>query len=52
MVLLGVVLSFAVSQYFAFLSGFFGVGLLFADLSGACGLAKVLEFYHIIKENK
>lgn len=43
MVLLGVVLSFTVSQYFAILSGFFGAGLLFAGLTGACGLAIVLE---------
>ncbi|MED7818535.1 MULTISPECIES: rhodanese-like domain-containing protein [unclassified Francisella] len=44
MVLLGVVLSFTVSQYFAILSGFFGAGLLFAGLSGTCGLAIMLEF--------
>jgi rhodanese-related sulfurtransferase len=43
MVLLGVVLSFAVSQYFAILSGFFGAGLLFAGASGTCALANVLE---------
>ncbi|MED7788925.1 rhodanese-like domain-containing protein [Francisella sp. 19X1-34] len=44
MVLLGVVLSFTVSQYFAILSGFFGAGLLFAGVSGTCGLAVMLEF--------
>ncbi|MCL4120608.1 UNVERIFIED_CONTAM: hypothetical protein GTU68_025225 [Idotea baltica] len=44
MVLLGVILSFTVSQYFAILSGFFGAGLLFAGLSGTCGLAIFLEF--------
>lgn len=44
MVLLGVILSFTVSQYFAILSGFFGAGLLFAGLSGTCGLAIMLEF--------
>ncbi|APC91142.1 MULTISPECIES: rhodanese-like domain-containing protein [Francisella] len=44
MVLLGVVLSFTVSQYFAILSGFFGAGLLFAGLTGTCGLAVMLEF--------
>ena len=42
MVVLGVVLSFTVSQYFALLSGFFGAGLLFAGVSGFCGLARVL----------
>ncbi|AEE26754.1 rhodanese-like domain-containing protein [Francisella hispaniensis] len=44
LVLLGVVLSFTVSQYFAILSGFFGAGLLFAGLTGTCGLAVMLEF--------
>lgn len=44
MVLLGVVLSFTVSQYFAILSGFFGAGLLFAGLTGTCGMAVMLEF--------
>ena len=34
MVLLGVVLSFTVSQYFAILSGFFGTGLLSLDWQG------------------
>jgi rhodanese-related sulfurtransferase len=43
MVLLGVVLSFTVSQYFMILSAFFGAGLLFAGLSGTCALANVLE---------
>lgn len=42
MVVLGVVLSFAVSQYFALLSAFFGAGLLFAGVTGFCGLARVL----------
>lgn len=44
MVLLGVILSFLISPYFAILSGFFGAGLLFAGLSGTCGLAVMLEF--------
>jgi hypothetical protein len=52
MVLLGVVLSFAVSKYFVILRGFFGVGLLFAGLSGACGLVKVLEFLPYNKKDK
>lgn len=42
MVVLGVILSFTVSQYFAILSGFFGAGLLFAGVTGFCGLARVL----------
>ena len=44
MVLLGVVLSFTVSQYFAILSCFFGAGLLFVGLAGICSLAVMLEF--------
>ncbi len=44
MVLLGVVLSFTVSQYFAILSGFFGASLLFVGLTGIYGLAVMLEF--------
>lgn len=44
MVLLGVVLSFTISQYFALLSAFFGAGLLFAGLSGTCGMAIFLSF--------
>jgi rhodanese-related sulfurtransferase len=42
MVVLGIFLSYAVSPYFNFLSAFFGAGLLFAGISGFCGLANVL----------
>jgi rhodanese-related sulfurtransferase len=44
MVVLGVVLSYTVSPYFNLLSAFFGAGLLFAGISGFCGLANVLMF--------
>lgn len=42
MVVLGVFLSYIISPYFNFLSAFFGAGLLFAGLSGYCGLANIL----------
>lgn len=42
MVVLGVILALTISPYFSLLSAFFGAGLLFAGLSGFCGLAKVL----------
>ncbi|AJC48675.1 DUF2892 domain-containing protein [Allofrancisella guangzhouensis] len=52
MVLLGVVLSFTVSQYFAILSGFFGAGLLFAGLSGTCALANILQLLPYNKKSR
>ena len=42
MILLGVLLGFFVSQWFFLLSGFVGAGLLFAGLTGFCGLAILL----------
>ena len=42
MVLLGIVLGYLFSPLFALISAFFGAGLLFAGISGYCGLAKVL----------
>jgi rhodanese-related sulfurtransferase len=42
MVVLGIILSYTVSPYFNIMSAFFGAGLLFAGVSGFCGLAKVL----------
>jgi hypothetical protein len=41
-VLTGVVLSQTVAMEWVWVSGFFGAGLLFAGLSGFCGLARVL----------
>lgn len=41
-VVLGTVLGAAVSPWFLMLSGFVGAGLVFAGVSGFCGLARVL----------
>jgi rhodanese-related sulfurtransferase len=43
MVLLGVLLGAAVSPWFYLLSGFVGAGLVFAGVSGTCGLAALLR---------
>ncbi|MCA9299540.1 MAG: DUF2892 domain-containing protein, partial [Phycisphaerales bacterium] len=42
LVLIGVVLGVTVSNWFLILSGFVGSGLVFAGLSGWCGMAKLL----------
>lgn len=42
MVLIGVILGVLVSPWFLTLSGFVGAGLLFAGLSGWCGLAMLI----------
>ncbi|MGJ8655021.1 MAG: rhodanese-like domain-containing protein [Akkermansiaceae bacterium] len=42
-VLLGVILSMTVHPSFIYLSAFFGAGLLFAEISGWCGLAILLS---------
>lgn len=41
-VLAGVLLAYFVHPYFVLLSGFVGVGLMFAGLTGFCGLGMVL----------
>lgn len=43
LVLLGLLLALLVSPWFALLSAFVGAGLLFAGISGHCGMAKLLE---------
>lgn len=43
LVLLGVILGVTVSPGFYALSGFVGAGLVFAGISGFCGMARVLE---------
>jgi rhodanese-related sulfurtransferase len=43
MVLLGVVLGVLLSPWFYALSGFVGAGLVFAGVTGTCGLARVLR---------
>lgn len=42
LVVLGVLLGIAVSPWFLALAGFVGAGLVFAGISGFCGLARVL----------
>ena len=42
LVLIGLVLSVAVSPWFAALSAFVGAGLVFAGISGWCGMASLL----------
>ena len=43
LVLVGIVLGFAVSSTFFFLSGLVGAGLVFAGLTDFCGMALILE---------
>jgi len=42
LVLLGLVLGLLVSPWFALVSGFVGAGLVFAGVTGFCGMARVL----------
>ncbi len=42
LIVLGAVLGATVSPWFHLLSGFVGAGLMFAGISGFCGLARVL----------
>lgn len=43
LVLLGVILSILIHPAFLFLSGFVGAGLMFAGITGTCGMALLLE---------
>ncbi|MEH0888110.1 rhodanese family protein [Enterobacter sp. UNJFSC 003] len=43
LILLGVVLGYAVSSGFFLLSGFVGAGLVFAGVTGFCGMARLLN---------
>ncbi len=43
-ILLGVVLGYKVNSGFFLLSGFIGAGLLFAGISGFCGMARLLAW--------
>lgn len=43
LVLLGLILALAISPWFALLSAFVGAGLIFAGLTGVCGMARMLE---------
>ncbi len=51
LILLGIVLSFLIAPYFALLSGFIGVGLLFAGITGYCGMANLLMLLPYNKSN-
>ncbi|MDC0535981.1 rhodanese family protein [Francisellaceae bacterium] len=42
MVVIGVILALTISPWFSLISAFFGGGLLFAGLTGYCGMANVL----------
>lgn len=44
LVLLGVILGFAIAPIWFALSGFVGAGLVFAGVSGFCGMARLLMF--------
>jgi rhodanese-related sulfurtransferase len=44
LVLIGVLLGALVNPYFYLLSGFVGTGLLFAGVTGFCGMANLLAF--------
>lgn len=43
-ILVGTILGATVSPWFYIIPGFFGAGLLFAGLSGTCGMAAMLRF--------
>lgn len=42
LILIGVILGYSVHQAFFLISGFVGAGLLFAGVSGFCGMARLL----------
>lgn len=42
LILLGIVLGFSISPIFFLLSGFVGAGLMFAGITGFCGMANLL----------
>lgn len=44
LIVLGAILSLTVSINFIYLSGFIGAGLLFAGITGFCGMANLLMF--------
>ena len=43
LILCGVLLGYGVSSLFFLLSGFVGAGLLFAGVTGFCGMARLLK---------
>lgn len=52
LILIGIALSFIISPYFILLSGFVGAGLIFAGVSGFCGMANLLMLLPYNKSNK
>lgn len=42
-VLIGLILGYGFNQAFFFISAFFGAGLLYAGISGSCGLAVIMS---------
>ncbi len=52
MVVLGVILGLTINPYFSLISAFFGGGLLFAGITGFCGLANVLMLLPYNKTSK
>lgn len=51
LILLGVILSFTLSAYYSLLSGFVGAGLMFAGITGYCGMANLLMLLPYNKAN-
>jgi hypothetical protein len=45
-------MRYDVSSGFFLLSGFVGAGLLFAGVTGFCGMARLLKVMHIITDRK
>uniref|UniRef100_UPI003F66B271 rhodanese family protein n=1 Tax=Escherichia coli TaxID=562 RepID=UPI003F66B271 len=43
LILIGVILGYTVNSGFFLLSGFVGAGLMFAGISGFCGMARLLD---------
>ena len=52
MVIFGIVLGLTISPYLSLISLFFDAGLLFAGISGFCGLASLLMFLPYNKSTK
>jgi len=52
LVVVGVILGLTINPFFSLISAFFGSGLLFAGITGNCGLAKMLMLFPYNKANK
>jgi rhodanese-related sulfurtransferase len=51
LIVLGAILSYLVSSWFVLVSGFVGVGLIIAGLTGFCGMANLLMMLPYNKNN-